>query len=58
MCYRYGIRSSEVLGIQWQSVDFNGNYILKRRTVEAGTKAVEMENNTLFIGVQGHHELF
>ena len=58
LCYSYGLRSSEVLGLQWQSVDFNGNSILIRRTVSAGTKAVEMENYPFFIGVQWHHELF
>ena len=54
----YGLRRSEVLGLQWQSVDFNGNSILIRRIVSLGTKAVEMEIYPFFIGVQWHHELF
>ena len=58
LCYSYGLRSSEVLGLQWQSVDFNVDSILIRHTVSVGTKVVEMEIYPFFIGVQWHHELF
>lgn len=39
----YGLRRSEVLGLQWQSVDFNVNSILIRHTVSVGTKVVEKD---------------
>ena len=39
----YGLRRSEVLGLQWQSVDFNANSILIRHTVSVGTKVVEKD---------------
>ena len=39
----YGLRRSEVLGLQWQSVDFNGNSFLIRHTVSVGTKVVEKD---------------
>ena len=39
----YGLRRSEVLGLQWESVDFNANSILIRHTVSVGTKVVEKD---------------
>ena len=39
----YGLRRSEVLGLQWQSVDFNVDSILIRHTVSVGTKVVEKD---------------
>lgn len=37
----YGLRRSEVLGLKWDSVDFEANRITIRRTVSKVTKAVE-----------------
>lgn len=39
----YGLRRSEVLGLQWQSVDFDANTILIRHTVSMATKVVEKD---------------
>lgn len=39
----YGLHSSEVLGLQWQSVDFNVDSILIRHTVSVETKVVEKD---------------
>lgn len=39
----YGLRRSEVLGLQWQSVDFDTNTILIRHTVSMSTKVVEKD---------------
>lgn len=43
LCYGYGLHRSEVLELQWQSVDFNENSILIRHTVSVGTKVVEKD---------------
>lgn len=37
----YGLRRSKVLGLKWDSVDFEANRITIRRTVSKVTKAVE-----------------
>ena len=39
----YGLRRSEVLGLQWQSIDFDTNTILIRHTVSMSTKVVEKD---------------
>lgn len=39
----YGLRRSEVLGLQWKSVDFDTNSILIRHTVSMATKVVEKD---------------
>lgn len=39
----YGLRRSEVLGLQWQSIDFGTNTILIRHTVSMSTKVVEKD---------------
>lgn len=39
----YGLRRSEVLGLQWQSIDFDTNTILIRHTVSTSTKVVEKD---------------
>lgn len=39
----YGLRRSEVLGLQWQSIDFDANTILIRHTVSMATKVVEKD---------------
>lgn len=39
----YGLRRSEVLGLQWKSVDFDADSILIRHTVSMATKVVEKD---------------
>ena len=39
----YGLRRSEVLGLQWQSIDFDTNTILIHHTVSMSTKVVEKD---------------
>ena len=39
----YGLRRSEVLGLQWQSIDFDTNTILIRHTVSMSTNVVEKD---------------
>lgn len=39
----YGLRRSEVLGLQWKSVDFDADSILIRHTISMATKVVEKD---------------
>jgi integrase len=39
----YGLRRSELLGLKWDSVDFDGNRLTIRHTVSKVTKAVEKD---------------
>lgn len=39
----YGLRRCEVLGLQWQSIDFDADTILIRHTVSMATKVVEKD---------------
>lgn len=45
MCSIYGLRRSEVLGIQWDSIDFENHSFQIRETLQQSTKAISGDSN-------------